>query len=498
MSTKISGGTVISIETVVSGIDQEFIPEGTAPVISGVESSYTIGSEQTINIVATAYDADGDDITWSYSTSGDLGGTTVAQNDNVFTVTGGQQDATFTITITATDSAGWVVSSTTTAYYDYLEPPQADGNNFFVYAHNADADNPSNAGALYAFDDAGTPIYTIAAPAAHWGFNGPTKNSTSIFVANSDYAQKGRIWKYDLLDGGNGTLFYDNTVSGNDRDYLGREIAASDTHVYALLGNWWVEGNTSIVAIDISTGDITNTTSLEFNAPYRQQPHMGDNFLFHDDKLYVCHAYHNQREGAVYVYDENLTLLNVIIPPSGQTNPSGSLLEFGDSLAISDGNLYVGARYELGTNGRNYAGAVYVFNMSDYSYSYKIVHPVPTESANFGRVVSADNGYLVVGAPDEYNNETHRAGGAYLYTSTGTLISELEFPTGYGTQHDSLWGQSLAIAGDRIMVGARKPRNNDGLVALFDNTGTLLQVITPTGAGNLIYRFGFHLMGQTT
>ena len=108
----------------------------------------------------------------------------------------------------------------------------------------------------------------------------------------------------------------------------------------------------------------------------------------------------------------------------------------------------------MGTNGRNYAGAVYVFNMSDYSYSYKIVHPVPTESANFGRVVSADNGYLVVGAPDEYNNETHRAGGAYLYTSTGTLISELEFPTGYGTQHDSLWGQSLAIAGDRIMVGA--------------------------------------------
>ena len=117
-------------------------------------------------------------------------------------------------------------------------------------------------------------------------------------------------------------MFYDNTVSGNDRDYLGREIAVSDTHVYALFGNWWAEGNTSIVAIDISTGDITNTTSLEFNASYRQQPHLGDNLLFHDGKLYVCHAYHNQREGAVYVYDENLTLLNVIIPPSGQTNPS--------------------------------------------------------------------------------------------------------------------------------------------------------------------------------
>ena len=207
MATKISGGTVISIETVVSGIDQEFIPEGTAPVISGVEASYTINSEQTINIVATAYDAEGDDITWSYSTSGDLGGTTVTQNDNVFTVTGAQQDATFTITITATDSAGWVVSSTTTAYYDYLEPPQADGNNFFVYATNADEGNSSNAGALYAFDDAGTPIYTIAAPARHWGGIGPVKNSTSIFVSNPNYSAKGRIWKYDLLDGGNATFF---------------------------------------------------------------------------------------------------------------------------------------------------------------------------------------------------------------------------------------------------------------------------------------------------
>lgn len=498
MATKISAGTVIAIETVVSGIDQEFIPEGTAPVISGVESLYTIDSEQIISIVASAYDAEGDDITWSYSTSGDLGGTTVTQNDNIFTVTGGQQDATFTITVTATDSAGWVVESTTTAYYDYLEPPQADGNNFFVYAQKADADNPNNAGALYAFDDAGTPIYTIAAPAAHWGFNGPSKNSTSIFVANADYGQKGRIWKYDLLDGGNGTLFYDNTVSGNDLDYLGREIAVSDTHVYALFGFWRPDANTSIVAIDISTGTIDNTTSLEFNASYRQSSHSSENFFFHDGKLYVGNTYHNQREGAVYVYDENLTLLNVIIPPSGQTNPSGALLELGTSLAISDGNLYVGARYEKGSNGVNYAGAVYVFNVSDYSYSYKILHPTPVESAQFGRNISADNGYLLVGASEEYNNGTSRAGGAYLYTSTGTLISELEFPTGYGNQYDSHWGQSLAIAGDRVMVGAPGSGSNNGLVALFDNTGTLLQVIEPTGANNLTYRFGFHMMGQTT
>ena len=495
MATKISGGTVISIQTVVSGIDQEFIPEGTAPVISGVEASYTIESEQTITIVATAYDAEGDDITWSYDTSGDLGGTTVTQNDNVFTVTGGQQDATFTITITATDSAGWVVSSTTTAYYDYLEPPQADGNNFFVYATNADEGNPSNAGAVYAFDDAGTPIYTIAAPARYWGTNGPVKNSSSIFVANSNWNTKGRIWKYDLLDGGNGTLFYDNSVSGNDHDYLGGELAASDTHLFALKGTSWASG-TELVSIEISTGNIVNTVSLAGGSWGGQTP-LSSNFVWHDGKLYVGDQKLNSREGGVYVYDENLNLVTTITPPAGQTNPSGTLLEMGNSLAISDGNLYVGARYEKGTNGRNYSGAVYVFNMSDYSYSYKIVHPVPTESANFGRNISADNGYLVVGAPEEFNNDISQAGGAYLYTSTGTLISELEFPAGYGTQHDSLWGQSLAIAGDRIMVGAPGSRNNDGLVALFDNTGTLLQVITPTGAGNLIYGFGYQLMGQT-
>ena len=496
MSTTISGGTIISIQTVVSGIDQEFIPEGTAPVISGVASSYTINSEQTITIVATAYDAEGDDITWSYSTSGDLGGTTVTQNDNIFTVTGGQQDATFTITITATDSAGWVVSSTTTAYYDYLEPPQADGNNFFVYATNADENNATNAGALYAFDDAGTPIYTIAAPAQYWGSNGAVKNSNSIFVANSNYNSKGRIWKYDLLDGGNGTLLYDNTISGNSHDYFGGELAASDTHLFVLKGTSWANG-TELVSIEISTGNVVNTVSLAGGA-WQGQSQLSSTFVWHDGKLYVGDQKLNSRQGGVYVYDENLNLVTTITPPTGQTNPSGALLEMGNSLAIADGNLYVGARYEKGTNNTSYAGAVYVFNISDYSYSYKIVHPVPTESANFGRNISADNGYLVVGAAEEYNNGSNRAGGAYLYTSTGTLISELEFPTGYGTQYNSLWGQSLAIAGDRIMVGAPGSRSNDGLVALFDNTGTLLQTITPTGAGSLTYGFGYDLMGQTT
>lgn len=488
MATKISAGTVIAIETVVSGIDQEFIPEGTAPVISGVESSYTIGSEQIISIVASAYDAEGDDITWSYSTSGDLGGTTVTQNDNIFTVTGGQQDATFTITVTATDSAGWVVESTTTAYYDYLEPPEADGNNFFIFATNDDANNGSNMGSLTAYDDAGQEIYKIAAPQRYWG-GGSAKNTSSLFISNNAYGgYKGRIWKYDLVSGGNPTVFIDNS-SGNQWDMIGSHMSANDT--YLVLVNGHPSFGMDLKVFEISTG----IEHASIDLPSWNTTGYGDKVVVHDNKIYLGDSKYNSRSGAIHVYDMELNLLNTITHPSPSS--AGSIPQFGTNIAIDNDKVYSCASLEK-VNGIDYVGAVHVFNLSDYSYSHTISHPSPVSSANFGNVLQAGNGYVAIGAPgQDISVIGNDVGGAWLFNSNGTLLSELVFPTGFGNRSGSYWGRSVAIAGDRVAVGSPESNNNDGFVSVFDTNGTLLNNIELPGDKSEIYGFGIRMFGQT-
>ena len=79
----------------------------TAPSISGNDASYELASDQTPTVITlTATDPENDPVTFSHSvSSGDLNGTTVTQEDNVFTVTPHvSQPATFDLTFSADDS----------------------------------------------------------------------------------------------------------------------------------------------------------------------------------------------------------------------------------------------------------------------------------------------------------------------------------------------------------------------------------------------------------
>ena len=86
----------------------------TAPSISGNDASYTLATDQTPTVITlAATDPENDPVTFSHSvSSGDLNGTTVEQNDNVFTVTPHDANpATFSLTFSADDSVNVATSS---------------------------------------------------------------------------------------------------------------------------------------------------------------------------------------------------------------------------------------------------------------------------------------------------------------------------------------------------------------------------------------------------
>jgi len=86
----------------------------TAPSISGNDASYELATDGTPTVITmTATDPENDPVTFSYAvSSGSLDGTTVEQNDNVFTVTPhASNPATFSLTFSADDSVNVATSS---------------------------------------------------------------------------------------------------------------------------------------------------------------------------------------------------------------------------------------------------------------------------------------------------------------------------------------------------------------------------------------------------
>ena len=79
-------------------------------------------------------------------------------------------------------------------------------------------------------------------------------------------------------------------------------------------------------------------------------------------------------------------------------------------------------------------------------------------SANdqFGYSVSVDGNYAIVGAYGEGDAGGTYSGKAYIFdATTGSLLHTLHNPNAYDTSVGDLFGNSVAISGNRVVVGAR-------------------------------------------
>lgn len=157
---------------------------------------------------------------------------------------------------------------------------------------------------------------------------------------------------------------------------------------------------------------------------------------------------------------------------------SGAQALFGQSLALDDRHLVVGAPFE--SSGTTLSGSIYVFERDGDDFgSPRRVKASPTRSSGlFGWSVALGGEIAVVGAP-QYNplsSSSTSIGMAYAFnTEDWTQVQELAPPA--SLEIGATFGWTVDIAGDTVAVGAPRARTTNvgqspGDAFVYERTGS--------------------------
>jgi len=187
------------------------------------------------------------------------------------------------------------------------------------------------------------------------------------------------------------------------------------------------------------------------------------------------------RAGAAYVFTRSGSQWSQQAYLKASNTGAGD--EFGNSVAISGDTVVVGARGEAsnatGVNGNEtdnsagVAGAAYVFTRSGSQWSQLAYLKASNTGAGdeFGNSVAISGDTVVVGARGEASNATGVngnetdnsagvAGAAYVFTRSGSQWSQQAYLKASNTETVDLFGYSVAILGDTVVVGAPGEASN--------------------------------------
>lgn len=134
-----------------------------------------------------------------------------------------------------------------------------------------------------------------------------------------------------------------------------------------------------------------------------------------------------------------------------------SSLYLGASVAIDGDVLVAGAptSYHLGT--KPSAGAAYVYTRvgTTWSAGVRLYASDPLQGAEFGHSVTIDGSTIVVGAPQATYGIDGGRGAAYVFEFNGTSWVQTAKLAGVQSVAGARNGSSVAIDGDRLVIGAR-------------------------------------------
>jgi hypothetical protein len=157
---------------------------------------------------------------------------------------------------------------------------------------------------------------------------------------------------------------------------------------------------------------------------------------------------------------------------------------FGSSVAMNRYAVVVGAPGET-AGGYSSAGNAYVFNATTGALITTLTSPNAQTNGCFGQSVAISGSTVVVGAYCETADGYSLAGNAYVFNATtGALINTLTSPN---AQTDGYFGESVAISGDTAVVGAYGEAAGGYSVAgnayVFNaTTGALINTLTSPNA----------------
>ena len=189
-------------------------------------------------------------------------------------------------------------------------------------------------------------------------------------------------------------------------------------------------------------------------------------FKVDDDKLgdNVGAAYVYTRSGNTWVQQAKLT------PADGEAEDT-----FGGKVALSGDTAIIGViRDDDDVRGKD-SGSAYVFTRTGNKWSQqaKLTAKDTTEGDSLGWSIGISGDTAVIGAPHDDDNGKD-SGSVYIFTRSGdTWIQQDKLTADDGTQGD-VFGISIAISGDTILVGAdlnEEKGFNAGAAYVFTRVG---------------------------
>ena len=177
-----------------------------------------------------------------------------------------------------------------------------------------------------------------------------------------------------------------------------------------------------------------------------------------------------------------------------QQTVAPSEMESGDRLGhtvdVGGDSAVVGA-WLADEGGVADAGSAYVYVRDGESWSRQqhVTHPDAGMGDQFGHGVAIDGDTMILGAPYVDHGGQSSAGAAYVYTRTGGAWNQQQVLTASDASPDDRFGESVALDGETVVVGApyAAPQDGDrtGSAYVFtrsDGTWSEQQILTPADA----------------
>lgn len=321
--------------------------------------------------------------------------------------------------------------------------------------------------------------------------NVPTITSGDIFgdpvSIDGDYVLIGsighdapgvNIGQTHLFNAVSGTLlrtFNDPTPTG--MDFFGRSVALDGN--YALIGANGDDTNGSNVGqahlFDVATGSLLRNFSRPVNSGGSG---FGTSVAIDDGKILIAAPLGAGLDvGQVHLFDAATgDLIRTFNDPTPITGNG-----FGLSVAISGNAIVIGSP-SGGIDGSGDVGQAHLFDAVSGDLLHTFDDPTPSDGDGFGVSVAINGGRVLIGALGDDTNGSN-IGQAHLFdAATGNLLHTFNDPT--PTAGDG-FGESVAIDGDNVLIGAPDDRTNSdgdnnrfgiGQVHLFSaTTGALLR-----------------------
>ena len=218
----------------------------------------------------------------------------------------------------------------------------------------------------------------------------------------------------------------------------------------------------------------------------------------------IGHDKNGENSGAVYVFNRSGSTWAQQTKLTALDGTKGDA--FGQSIAVSDDIIIVGAPHDDNDNGKG-AGSIYVFNRigTTWTQQAKLIAPDGKEGDLFGISVALSGDTILIGA--DLNDEiAMNAGAVYVFTRTGTQWShQAKLMAADGGKTD-IFGVRVALSGDTALISARRDDDDEmgvdaGSAYVFTRTGTAWQqqakITAPDGAEDDRFGRGVALSGDT-